>query len=1103
MFFKFNHKTYLFQALCLIVIICNSCDNEENHRALFELMNNKSIGVDFSNDLEYTEALNTYTYRNFYNGGGVGIGDFNNDGLKDVYLTGNLVDNHLYINQGNWNFREVAESAGVACSDIWSTGVSIADINQDGWLDIYVCKSGPPGGDNRKNELFINNGDLTFTEQAASYGLDDLGLSTHAAFFDMDKDGDLDCYLLNNSLKSVGGYDLIKNQRNKRDSLGGNKLYRNDNGLFVDISEEAGIYGSRIGFGLGVTVGDLNADHWPDIYVSNDFFEKDYLYINQKDGTFKECIEERITEMSLSSMGADMADLNNDGYPEIFVTDMLPKIEERIKSKTTFDDWDKFKRQVDQGYAKQFTRNTLQLNNGDGSFSEVGRYANVYATDWSWGALIFDMDQDGAKDIFVANGLYKDLTDQDYINFIGSPDKIRGMIQKGKEVIKSLVDSIPSEPLSNAAFINEGNMKFNDQAMQLGLGKPSFSNGAVFADLDNDGDLDMVINNVNEASFFYKNNRERLYPSRHYISIRPLIRKDGPVAMNTIARLYQSNGTIQYQEVMPMRSYMSTTDNDLFFGIDRDQSVDSIVIEWPNFSHSVMASPSVDTLFTLVQPSAVLETSEGTSSIATIFKKTTEKELFPLRHVENEWSDFDREGLLIEMTSNEGPCMCSGDINNDGKEDFYFGGAKGQSGKFIISTSHSYKTFIPKSFEGNEISEDTDCVLADFDGDQLLDLYVTSGGNELPQTSSALSDRLYLNKGNNFERSDQLLPVAKYESTSVVVTADWDDDGDKDLFVGVRQIPFKYGLRGNGYLLENDGQGNFTNVSVNHDKLFQQLGMITDASFADIDQDGDDDLIVVGDWMEVTLFVNEAGIFTFSQDLFPRSLSGMWKEVLAKDLDLDGDVDFVIGNKGLNTKYRASVEHPMEMYIHDFDKNGTIEQIITAYNGDASYPLVLQPELVKQLPGLRSKYLKHSDYAGAKISDIFPREVLEISEYRKVDILSSIVLINDGAKFQLKTLPLNAQLSTIYALEADDFNNDGQIELIYGGNQERAKPQVGINSASYMGVIQFDSQGRMTYIPSKYSGIKEEGEIRSMIRLNEDILLIGKNNDQIATYVFN
>ncbi|MFM8449210.1 MAG: CRTAC1 family protein, partial [Haliscomenobacter sp.] len=583
----------------LLFQVLSSCDSSQQTASdtLFVLHSAEHTGIDFSNDLSYTEQLNPYTFRNFYNGGGVGIGDFNQDGLPDLFFSGNLVPNKLYLNQGEFHFSDITEEAGIGSEGVWTTGVSVVDINGDGLLDIYTCKSGPPGGHNRHNELFINQGNNpkgipTFSEQAKAFGLDDEGLSTHAAFFDYDRDGDLDLYLLNNSLRSVGGYDLRLNQRNVPDPLGGNKLYRNDGNTFSDVSHQAGIYTSAIGFGLGVTIGDINKDGWQDIYVSNDFFERDYLYINNQNGTFSERLESYMREISMGSMGADMADINNDGLPEVFVTEMLPETDKRLKTTTQFESWDKYQTAVNQGYYHQFSRNALQLNLGktpsnDWAFAEVSRLAGVQASDWSWGALILDMDNDGLKDIFVANGIYKDLLNQDYVNFIGNPDMVRSILQKKKQVIKELIDSIPSNQVPNYAFHNTDGLHFENKATEWGLGIPSNSNGSAYGDLDNDGDLDLVVNNVNAPAFVYENQSRQQFSDRHFLSVSLKGIGNNRFALGAKVTLYAGQKTF-YQELAPMRGFMSSVDYRLLFGLGRDSLLDSIRVEWPNAHSSLL-----------------------------------------------------------------------------------------------------------------------------------------------------------------------------------------------------------------------------------------------------------------------------------------------------------------------------------------------------------------------------------------------------------------------------------------------------------------------------------------------------------------------------------
>ncbi len=1068
---------------------------------LFQLMSSDSTGITFANNLSYSEEFNVYTYRSFYNGAGVGIGDINNDGLPDIFFCGNQVSNRLYLNLGNFKFKDITESAGLSSLGIWSTGVSLVDLNGDGWLDIYVCKSGDPNGQRRNNELFINNKNLTFTERAAEFGINDKGLSTHAVFFDFDKDGDLDCYLLNNSFRSVGNYDLRKDQRNIRDDLGGNRLYRNDQGHFKDVSAKAGIYGSSIGFGLGVTVGDINKDGWEDIYVSNDFFEKDYLYINNHDGTFTESLETSIQELSMGSMGADVADINNDGFPEIFVTEMLPEIEGRIKTKAQFENWQKYQINFNAGYFRQFPRNVLQLNNGDGTFSEIGRFAGVHATDWSWGALITDLNNDGFKDLFVANGIYKDLLDQDYINFMADPEAVRKILQREGRVIKQLVDSIPSEPLSNYAFENQGNLTFINKASDWGMSTPGFSSGSSYGDLDNDGDLDLVVNNVNGTAFVYRNQTDTLRSDNHYLKFS--LKGYG---MNTSAFGAQvtirHQGKSYYQELAPMRGFQSTVDSRLNFGLGTITEVDSVLVKWPDLKVTTLRNVLTNQTIVLDQTDGKLKDKVAEIHSKTIIVESTSGSGLDYRHKENDFVDFDRDRLIYHMMSTEGPRMSIGDVNGDGLEDLYIGGARDQSGALYVQIAGGRWNLVPQpAFEADKISEDTGSTFFDADGDGDLDLYVCSGGNEFLSISTALIDRLYINDGKGkFSKSPQILPTSVFENTSTVVAEDVDGDGDKDLFVGVRMDPSRYGVPVNGYLLINDGKGNFTNKTEELAPGLTGIGMITDSQWADVDGDGDGDLVLVGDWMAVTIFYNEGGkLAKGREDSGLSNSQGWWNRLVAGDLDGDGDIDFVAGNHGLNSRFKASESKPVSLVVNDFDQNGTWEQIISTYNGDKSYPMALRHDLLQQMPILKKKYLKYASYRDQTIQDIFTEAQMKGSIEQRCNTLSTSVIINEGGgRFTVKPLPIEAQLSPVYGILIRDLNKDGKIDLLLGGNLYRAKPEVGRYDASYGALLLGDGKTGFKAIPNRISGLSLDGEVRDIVVLpSSGLMVVSRNNDMV------
>ena len=1085
-----------------LIIFHFSCSERETK--LFEKLSPSKTGISFANNLSFKEDFNIFTYRNYYNGGGVGLGDINNDGLLDVYFTSNLNENKLYLNKGNFQFEDITTKAGVAGEKSWSTGVSLADINADGFLDIYVSNSGDIKGDNKQNELFINNGDLTFTEMAKEYGLDDKGYSTHAAFFDFDKDGDLDCYLLNNSYK--GGFRITsigKDQRPVRDEVGGDKLFLNDNGRYIDISEEAGIYGSVIGFGLGVTVGDANNDGWMDIYVSNDFFERDYLYINNQDGTFSESLEKMIKSISAASMGADMADINNDGLSEIFVTDMLPQSDERIKTVTTFDSWDRHQNIKTSGYWNQYTRNTLQLNNGNSTFSEIGRLTGVEATDWSWGALMFDFQNDGNKDIFVANGIYQDLTDQDFLQYVTQDEVIQQIASPGSVDFQKLIDLIPSVPISNYAFLNNGNLDFNDMTLDLGLDEPSFSNGSAYGDLDNDGDYDLVVNNVNMESFIYMNNTDKLYPFNNYLKVKLIGDKSNLNAVGSSVTVFVGDNKY-YLEQMPIRGFQSTVDNNLIFGLGENNIIDSVVVRWDDGKitkkNLIEANKTIN-----IEKGNFSQFSDNEENDLKIFTKA-DNQILDYAHTENNFVDFDRDRLLFHMSSSEGSCMCEGDINGDGYKDLYIGGSKGYSGSIYIWKNNRFKKYDYPIIEADKESEDTDCIFFDANQDGSLDLYVTSGGNEYSIYSPELRDRLYINKNNIFKKSDQILPAGLFESSSVVKNLDFDLDGDQDLFVGTRLIPQKYGLPSNGYLLENDGDGTFKNVSDNIAKDLKEIGMITDADLFDYDSDGDLDLILIGHWMPITLLENRNGKFYFKKVEAFENSNGWWNTITINDLNDDGLLDIVIGNHGENSRFRASESKPISMYINDFDDNNSLEQIIFQYNGDSSYTMALRHDLVMQMPGLKKKYLKYNSYKNQTVHDIFNPLKIKSSHINYVYNLKSSVFINSGNGFTNLELPIEAQFSNVFAIEIDDFNDDGLKDIILGGNLYNVKPEVGRYDANYGQILLGSKELKFKVAPHKKSGLLFKGQVRDFSTfknlMGDDYLLVLNNSDSLQSYSF-
>ena len=1077
-----------YSSLILLPLYLVSCNNIDSR---FEKKLSDHTGISFQNTLSYTEDFNPYTYRNFFNGGGVALGDINNDGLIDIYFTGNIVDNALYLNKGNWQFDDITDIAGVSCKDNWSTGATFVDINQDGLLDLYVTKSGKPGGENRHNELFINNGDLTFKESSSEYGLDIEGLSVHAAFFDYDGDLDLDAYVLNNSIRSVGSYDLIEGQRNIP-SQDGNQLLENRNNNFENVSSDKGIFSSNIGFGLGITLSDFNGDLWPDLFISNDFFEKDYLYLNNNGDGFSEESLTYFDALSMGSMGADAADMDNDLIPDLIVTEMLPETLSRQKNKQVYESYDKFTLAGSKGYHKQYPRNALQRNLGN-TFYEVGRQLGLSATEWSWAALLFDMDNDGYKDVYISNGIYKDLLDRDYLNYYANDEQISQILREGKKVITDLIDLMPSKAVTNSVFRNNGDFTFSDKRLGWGLNQPSFSNGSAYGDLDNDGDLDLVVNNVNSEAFIFENHSE--VENHHFLSV--ILKDSGPnkFAIGAKAIAYLTDGNKIMIEQFPSRGFQSSVPYRLHFGLGKINSLDSLEIYWPDRKRSVIRDIQIDQILEIDRDNLQSESVDPKPTF--IIKKTEGQQLIDFKHDENYYVDFDSERLLPHMFSNEGPCIANYDLNNDGIQDFYIGGAKGQTGQLFLSDTNGFKK-VSKPFDLHKESEDVEAVFFDADNDGDQDLYVASGGKAYSTLSRTLNDRFYRNESGKFIYDSSALNFSKFFSTGAIAIGDANNDRLLDIFIGERVNVDTYGIPGSISLMINRGNGSF---EATYPPEFQNIGMITDIEFTDLNSDEKGDLIVVGEWMPILAFLNnESSWESISESIGFEETNGIWQSIETSDLNGDGVPDLVLGNMGQNGLYKPN----MKLYLNDYDQNGKLEAIYTYSIDNKDFPIHDRDELIKQLPDLKKKLLYYEDYANQSIKDIFNETQISSSQVLEIKETRSLLFMSDSPlSYSKKLLPEEIQYSSVHAITIFDINQDGLNDLILGGNQYLVKPQYGAFDASKGWILYGDDNSKTKF--DKLLPLNIYGEIRDFtivpsLKSSDSLLLVtGISNSKIIT----
>lgn len=1095
-----------FFLLTLISILsCNNKGSKDsdltagNDTPLFTLLGSKSTGIDFVNNVIDGEKFNIFTYRNYYNGAGVAIGDINNDGLPDIYFTANQLKNKLYLNKGNFVFEDITETAGVGGTMAWSTGVTMADVNGDGFLDIYVCNAGDVDPADRQNELFINNGDLTFSEKAKEFNLNNNGLSIHAAFFDYDLDGDLDCYILNNFFTDPTKIELYAKVR-ERTGTDGDKLMRNDGNIFHDVTAEAGIFSSRIGFGNGIAVADINHDFLPDIYIANDFWERDYLYINKGHGKFSEELINRVNYCSTSSMGGDIADINNDGNMDIFTTDMLPADNYRLQTTIAFDPYHLEDLKYRENFYYQITQNCLHINDGSGYFQEIGLLSGVAATDWSWGALIFDFENDGNKDVFVSNGILRDIMYNDFLQFITNKDKRKEVISNtGRFDYRDFVQYMPSTALKNYAFKNSGHLIFKNQADELGLGKPSFSNGAAYGDLDNDGDLDLVINNENSQSFVYRNETDSK-SGNHFLKIKFNGSERNRFGIGALVTI-KVKGELRVLQNFNSRGFESSTEPYLLFGLGKTKNIDEMKVTWPDRKVQVLNNVKPDQTIIINYNQAMEAETFEEQKPAPEFEEISQQVIRgDARHYENLYNDFNQEVLLTNMLSTEGPRLVIGDVNNDKLDDFILLGAAGDPDKLFLQKADgtfSFKT--NTSFVKDAGFESTCGALFDQDGDGDPDLMIGSGGNDVRVDQLNYIVRLYKNDGQgNFSGDPYHIPRV-LGNFSTIEAQDFDKDGKTEVFLGARTIPGNYGLPPQSYLLRNEN-GEWIDIAP---PSLGNTGMVTDAVWADADSDGDKDLVVVGDWLPVKIFPNDKGKLN-DPVVIPES-NGWWQRIEASDLDKDGDIDFILGNWGLNTKFKASPARPLTMFVNDFDNNGKSEFIINWYPplDSVAYPFAQKEEIVAQIPILRRTVLTFRDYATKTYDSQFSPAVRKKSISYKVNYLESAVLWNERNSYSLTALPHEAQVSPVFGIIADDLDADGNTDIWLGGNFYSLKPQVGRHDASRGVFLKGGRNRSFTYQQQPHDGLYVTGEVRDAAIIHSvqaKRMIVARNNAKVLLY---